>query len=396
MNGLTVLKGYPLALTMALGITSAAWATPYTDSLSSSERDQFSANLRTTLQNGCSANENSVGELISSDAKSMTLIFDNFAANLTPPLSRAMATCAIEVQFNIPPGRRLALEAIDVRGYADIDRNVSATVQANYSFPDTATTELTGIGRNGPYQGDFLMQLSGQANDPRNYSPCTGPNAKKAKIITTIALDRLNNDRYAQGTLSVDSVDGSFTGGDITGIGFNRGFLQFRIKWERCLENFDPVIWCASNGQCAVTAFEDSWYKESRDMANDLKDLGHDIKESFKDDMNDLKRHTLKRYGDTSLQFAQYEKMEPKYDKLIQEIRDDAFKLANKLVDTKSVRKVRDNLIENIDTVTNMRDRKSEDTWLWFSDTTEDRIRELDKLLHSDEFRSIVNEAKNR
>jgi hypothetical protein len=107
---------------------------------------------------GSGCPQGSVGQSISNDRTSFTLIFDQFVAASGPgvPVTEARKNCQINVNLHVPAGVGNSIVSLDYRGYVQLDAGAQATQGAVYDFagnsPRQSSTDFAG-----PLAVDYLQ-----------------------------------------------------------------------------------------------------------------------------------------------------------------------------------------------------------------------------------------------
>ncbi len=166
---------------------------------------------------GCPAG--TVAQNLSSDFSAFTLLFDQYAAEVGPnvPFSQKRKNCQLNIDLEVPPGWSYTLFSVDTRGYVSLEPGVSAVQQSTYYFQGQMqnarlrTTMVGPLDQN--YQARDQLGLSSLV-----WSPCSA--VRSLNINTEVRADNTYN-RYGQGLITIDSVDGDFK-------------LVYGLRWKRC------------------------------------------------------------------------------------------------------------------------------------------------------------------
>ncbi len=162
---------------------------------------------------GTGCKPGSVASMLSPDAKSFTLLFDNFIvenASETP----ATKNCVVQFHLKVPQGWALALYTLDYRGYVDIRERAVGRMRSAYNFlPDMDKEKEVGHYREvGPQQKDYFYRQMTPANSA-DYSTCKGKH-RHLRINTAITVK-------GTGVMTVDSQNGEIV-------------QKYGIAWKRC------------------------------------------------------------------------------------------------------------------------------------------------------------------
>lgn len=84
--------------------------------------------------NGCPIGSASV--TLSPDAKSLSIIFDQFITEAGPSSGKKLdrKACNIAIPVHVPSGFSISVVAVDYRGFVSLPRNATARLQAEYFF----------------------------------------------------------------------------------------------------------------------------------------------------------------------------------------------------------------------------------------------------------------------
>lgn len=154
---------------------------------------------------GCPG-ESSASINISSDRKAVTILLDQYIAEIGPglPLSGARKNCQINLNMHYPQGFQYSVLSSDYRGYIRLDRGVSATQRANYYFSGESSGDAaTQTTLNGPIDQNYLI-----SDDIPFTSTVWAPCGRVAALNINSEV-RVNNsgNRQGAGIITTDSVD---------------------------------------------------------------------------------------------------------------------------------------------------------------------------------------------
>jgi len=164
---------------------------------------------------GCPAG--SVSQVLSSDAKAFTLLFDSYIAEAGPgmPLSLARKNCQIAVDLRFPQGWSYSVFTVDYRGYARLDPGTSGQQVSSYYFSGQAKTGSLRTNFYGPTERDYQIRDT-LGLDAVVWSPC---GANRALNMNTQV--RVTASGRQRALLTVDSIDGELK-------------HIYGIQWRRC------------------------------------------------------------------------------------------------------------------------------------------------------------------
>jgi hypothetical protein len=164
---------------------------------------------------GCPAG--SAGVVIAPDAKSLSILFDQFEIEAGGSSGKQLErkTCNIAVPVHIPQGFSVSIFQIDYRGFNSLPYGAYSRFNVEYFFAGTA-----GPGYekqfNGSLVDDFLIRNALEASAVV-WSEC----GKSVILRANTAMLVRTNDQFQSTYASVDSAD--VTAG-----------LQFNLQWRRC------------------------------------------------------------------------------------------------------------------------------------------------------------------
>jgi hypothetical protein len=152
---------------------------------------------------GC---EGSAKSSISPDGQADTSVFSDFLASAGPDEDPALTSrnCLQMLRINVPGGWSYSLESVDHRGFASLDKGVTATRKSVYIISGSAIQAPPAGRLKGELSADYQQSdISPEA--PGEWSPCGG--GQILWIATEIAVDTSRGGRGAAGQLFVDSID---------------------------------------------------------------------------------------------------------------------------------------------------------------------------------------------
>jgi hypothetical protein len=150
--------------------------------------------------NGCPAGSASV--TLSPDAKSLSLIFDQFITEAGPNVGKTLdrKSCNIAIPVHVPQGFSISIIAVDYRGFVALPRNATARLSAEYFF----------AGMTGPR---FVKDFRGIQNSDYTFNNTLGV---AASVWSPCGVDvnlrvnanmMLTNRGYEDAMATVDSAD---------------------------------------------------------------------------------------------------------------------------------------------------------------------------------------------
>jgi hypothetical protein len=150
--------------------------------------------------NGCPAGSASV--TLSPDAKSLSIIFDQFIAEAGPNVGKRLdrKACNIAIPVHVPSGFSISIIAVDYRGFVSLPRAATAKLSAEYFF----------AGMQGPR---FVKDFRGVQNTDYTFSNTLGVAANVwspcgADVNLRVNANMmLTNSGFEDAMATVDSTD---------------------------------------------------------------------------------------------------------------------------------------------------------------------------------------------
>jgi Domain of unknown function (DUF4360) len=151
---------------------------------------------------GCPKDSTSTG--LSPDGQVATSIFSSFVASAGPGTAPGDASknCLMILQINVPEGWQYSLESVHHRGFAGLERNVTASRQSLYMISGSPAHVTPPAHWQGETSDDYTQQDVGPDNGV--WSPCGG--GQLLYVATQTEVD--NGARGSRGgQLAVDTID---------------------------------------------------------------------------------------------------------------------------------------------------------------------------------------------
>jgi hypothetical protein len=164
--------------------------------------------------NGCPAGTASV--TLSQDAKSLSLIFDQFiveAGGSSRSLERK--SCNVAIPVHIPQGFSVSVVSVDYRGYVSLPAQASARMTAEYFLAGSQGPRFEKL-FNGRTDSDYQFTNNIGVNAVV-WSACGADTILRVNAAMLVKTNRYND----QATATVDSAD------------FKAGIL-YQLQWKRC------------------------------------------------------------------------------------------------------------------------------------------------------------------
>lgn len=164
--------------------------------------------------NGCPANSASV--TLSEDAKSLSIIFDQFiveAGGMNKTIERK--SCNIAIPVHVPQGLSVSVIDVDYRGYVSLPVQASARLTAEYFLAGSRGPifDKTFLGKTDT-DYTFRNEIGIQA---QVWSPCGADTILRVNAAMLVKTNRYRDEALA----TVDSAD------------FKAGIL-YKLQWRRC------------------------------------------------------------------------------------------------------------------------------------------------------------------
>lgn len=187
---------------LAIATTANAFAKPPVQVLGS----------RAIETQGCPAGSYSI--VTSPDGGALSVLFDNFVVNGTEANGGfARMTCAIEIPLRLPEGYSLGVYNVDYRGFAALEEKQRGALQVDYGVGRGNRERRFRRQMKGVYQGDFTFSESLRGAVLRR-AGC-GETAM-LNFAATLTIESKRGAR--QGTMALDSVDGTNAPGLVFGL----------------------------------------------------------------------------------------------------------------------------------------------------------------------------------
>jgi uncharacterized protein DUF4360 len=152
---------------------------------------------------GCEAS--GVTSAFSPDKQVVTSIFSAFVAAKggASAAAEAKKNCLLMMQINVPPGWSYALESVDLRGFAGLESEVTASRQALYMIAGIPVHVTPRARWKGTFNEDYAQEDVGP-KAPGPWSPCGGGQV----LWIATQLEVSNSARPSRsGQLTVDTID---------------------------------------------------------------------------------------------------------------------------------------------------------------------------------------------
>ncbi|KAH6654183.1 hypothetical protein BKA67DRAFT_271770 [Truncatella angustata] len=156
---------------------------------------------------GSGCNAGSVAGAISSDAQTITLLYDSFVAQAGPGItpSEARKNCQLNLQLSLPQGWQFSVFKADYRGYAYLQDGDKGVIKATYYFSGDSTQVSSQLDLKGAYDDNYL-KTDEFGIESTVWSPCGEEGL--LNVNSEVRVTPLNTTNIA--LLTVDSTDLNF------------------------------------------------------------------------------------------------------------------------------------------------------------------------------------------
>jgi hypothetical protein len=154
---------------------------------------------------GTGCDETTATSAFSPDKQVVTSGFSGFIAAAGPGEDPALTkrNCLIMMKISVPQGWSYSLESVDYRGFAGLDRNVTASRKSFYLISGSPVHSTPAASFRGEISDDYTHPDVGPAA-PGPWSPCGG-----GQILWVVTQTEVSNARHEDrfGQLTVDTID---------------------------------------------------------------------------------------------------------------------------------------------------------------------------------------------
>lgn len=163
---------------------------------------------------GCPSN--SVSATLAPDAKSLSLLFDNYVVEAGGDTGKRLdrKTCNVAIPVHVPQGRSVSVLAVDYRGFNQLPRGAKSTFNVEYFFAGARGPYYTETFV-GPREKDYLITNKVVA-DAMVWSPC----GADVNLRTNSSI-RVSTTRNQEAMASVDTQD-------------VKAAIVYQLQWRTC------------------------------------------------------------------------------------------------------------------------------------------------------------------
>lgn len=167
---------------------------------------------------GTGCPQGTIGQSISDDRTTFTLIFDNYSASIGEGVSitENRKNCQVNLAVRFPQGWQFSLLNSDFRGFIALDQGVTATQKSTYYFSGDSKQCSAEVNFTGPVSKDYLAH-----NEFGVQSTVWCACGASAMLNINGQVRLMSTNPKASGLFSNDSQDGSF-----------KNVLKF--SWRKC------------------------------------------------------------------------------------------------------------------------------------------------------------------
>jgi len=177
-----------------------------------------SVSINEIAYGGTGCPQGSIGDYISADRQTFTLIFDNYVASIGPgiDITQTRKNCQLNIDLQYPSGFQYSVFSTIYRGYVGLDAGVTATQGSVYYFSGETAQTSTSTTFNGPLSRDYEV-VDNITLSSVVWSPCG--EAVPLNIDSSVLLT--TSSTTATGQITDDSEDGKIT-------------FIVGIQWQTC------------------------------------------------------------------------------------------------------------------------------------------------------------------
>jgi hypothetical protein len=168
---------------------------------------------------GCPAG--TVSASLAPDAKTLSIIFDQYAVELDPSMSgktRDRKNCQISIPVHIPQGLSVSILELDFRGYNNLPFGASSKLDISYFLGVGSTRSSARFAKTftGPKDAEYLVN-NAIGVEAIVWSPC----GKDVNLRTSTSLTLSNPELMDNAMVTLDSIDVS-------------AGLVYSLQWRTC------------------------------------------------------------------------------------------------------------------------------------------------------------------
>lgn len=183
---------------------------------------------------GTGCPQGSVGQSLSNDRLSYTLIFDSFVASTGPavPAAEQTKSCEVKLALSVPAGTSIWVETSTARGYTQLPEGMSSTLGVEMVLSNPGKSgehgkgnppDHSGVSRrvsSTEFEGAVAKDYTAVDAHPYAVHADCGGTATVSKDLTLTYTVKLEKSQ-AQAQMTVDSLDGKIVVQKVNGCGGN-------------------------------------------------------------------------------------------------------------------------------------------------------------------------------
>lgn len=168
---------------------------------------------------GTGCPQGTVSATLSPDAKTLSIIFDQYVANAGGPIRIDRKNCQIALPIHVPQGYSFSILEMDYRGFNSLPAGGSSTLRLEYylAYPGSPSSGPRYTKSwYGPTDSDYLV-TNVLGLSAITWSPC----GQDLNLRTTSSIEARSNFRREQAMMTLDSIDA-------------KASLVYLLQWRRC------------------------------------------------------------------------------------------------------------------------------------------------------------------
>ena len=189
------------------------------------EPDRSDIYIEEVSYKGSGCVEGTAEWLLSSDAKTLAMLFNEYSTDLRDGRSKkgkleSTSECEMKLKISTPPNWSFSVFSTQFRGYAFLDDGVEGHGEAKLKFEKIKHGEkrVGNVKFTGPYDDDFLLA------SPTFLDDLIWTNCGKARNTSTLSLKskiKLSGRELSEGYMQIDSIDSNIS-------------QEYGLVWRKC------------------------------------------------------------------------------------------------------------------------------------------------------------------
>lgn len=171
---------------------------------------------------GCA---DSASAALSDDARSLSILFDNYMVEIgkgtaNPTATTLQKNCRIKISLNVPRGWTYALEAVDHRGFASVPASAWAFHRFSLESENSRVVSMREASLKGPFSDSYEVRIA-QKPGRNPWAPCNRTQ-QTLSILSQLGVSYYprTTDR-SQAMINLDSTDLSMA-------------QDLKLTWKQC------------------------------------------------------------------------------------------------------------------------------------------------------------------